>query len=88
MRDYKIAELSRIQSVVRQQSLALPFMPVFHYLSLSYQLSKMDIQELNALLSDFQINKLLSKNIHHLSGGNGNAFGLLPLLYNYGQAMI
>ncbi|MEB2450865.1 ATP-binding cassette domain-containing protein, partial [Escherichia coli] len=29
----------------------------------------MDIQELNALLSDFQINKLLSKNIHHLSGG-------------------
>ncbi len=69
MRDYKIAELSRIQSVVRQQSLALPFMPVFHYLSLSYQLSKMDIQELNALLSDFQINKLLSKNIHHLSGG-------------------
>lgn len=69
IRHYKFRDLSRIQGVVIQQSEALPFMPVFHYLSLFHQLSGMNNSELNVLLSDFQIDKLLSKNIHHLSGG-------------------
>ena len=29
----------------------------------------MDVQQLNMLLNDFKIDELLSKNIHHLSGG-------------------
>ncbi|WP_193014492.1 MULTISPECIES: ATP-binding cassette domain-containing protein [Gammaproteobacteria] len=69
IRHYKYNDLSRMQSIVIQQLEALPFMPVFHYLSLYYKLSEMDDKQLNALLNDFQIDKLLSKKIHHLSGG-------------------
>ena len=69
IRHYKYDDLSRMQSIVIQQLEALSFMSVFHYLSLYHKLSKMDIQQLNMLLNDFKIDKLLSKNIHHLSGG-------------------
>lgn len=69
IKHYKYNDLSRIQGIVIQQLEALPFMPVFHYLSLYHKLSKMDAQQLNNLLNDFKIDKLLSKNIHHLSGG-------------------
>lgn len=69
IRHYKYDDLSRMQSIVIQQLEALSFMPVFHYLSLYHKLSKMDVQQLNMLLNDFKIDKLLLKNIHHLSGG-------------------
>ncbi|MEQ4923607.1 vitamin B12 ABC transporter ATP-binding protein BtuD [Proteus hauseri] len=69
IRRYNYHDLSRIQGFVVQQSEALPFMPVFHYLSLFHQLSEMNNTELRALFYDFQIDKLLSKNIQHLSGG-------------------
>lgn len=69
IKHYKYSDLSRIQAIVIQQLTALPFMPVFHYLSLFHKISKMDNHLLNALLSDFQIDRLLSKNTHHLSGG-------------------
>ncbi|WIV89889.1 vitamin B12 ABC transporter ATP-binding protein BtuD [Proteus appendicitidis] len=69
IRYYKYDDLSRMQSIVIQQLEALSFMSVFHYLSLYHKLSKMDVQQLNMLLNDFKIDKLLSKNIHHLSGG-------------------
>ncbi|QAV24432.1 ATP-binding cassette domain-containing protein [Proteus hauseri] len=69
IRHYKYYDLSRIQGFVIQQSEALPFMPVFHYLSLFHQLSEMNSKQLNILFHDFQIDKLLSKNIQHLSGG-------------------
>lgn len=69
IRHYKYDDLSRMQSIVIQQLEALSFIPVFHYLSLYHKLSEMDVQQLNMLLNDFQIDKLLSKNIHHLSGG-------------------
>ncbi|SUC00231.1 vitamin B12 import ATP-binding protein [Proteus vulgaris] len=69
IRHYKYDDLSRMQSIVIQQLEALSFMPVFHYLALYHKVSEMDVEQLNILLSDFQIDDLLSKNIHHLSGG-------------------
>lgn len=69
IRKYKNSRLAKIQSFVVQQLDTLPFMPVFHYLSLFHRLSEMHHNVLNRLLNDFQLDKLLSKNIHHLSGG-------------------
>ncbi|MBI6530364.1 ATP-binding cassette domain-containing protein [Proteus vulgaris] len=69
IRHYKYDDLSRMQSIVVQQLEALSFMPVFHYLALYHKVSEMDVEQLNVLLRDFQIDNFLSKNIHHLSGG-------------------